>query len=238
MAAARAHKPEDPELPSLQTSLLRLACRAGLLLIMVLGAHWLIDWSMAWTETLPEAIQASTARRLMITIFTVYALMIAVPFVPGIEIALALLMLRGAELALPLYLATLGGLFLAFAIGRLVPLPALGRLFLDLRLRRAAALIDTLTPLPAPARVSVLKEAMPQRFAKLVLNYRYLGLALLINLPGSALIGGGGGISMVAGMSGLFSTRATLPTMALAIAPFPLLVWLAGTHGWMIWIPG
>jgi hypothetical protein len=59
-------------------------------------------------------------------------------------------------------------------------------------------------------------------------RFRYVALALLINLPGSSLIGGGGGILLLAGLSGLFLPKATFLTLALAVAPVPLLVWLIG----------
>ncbi|MGB3315212.1 MAG: hypothetical protein WBB85_12430, partial [Albidovulum sp.] len=56
----------------------------------------------------------------------------------------------------------------------------------------------------------------------------YVLLALLINLPGNSLLGGGGGILLLAGMSRLFSPLATLATVAIAVAPVPILVYLMG----------
>jgi len=55
-------------------------------------------------------------------------------------------------------------------------------------------------------------------------------LALLINLPGNSLIGGGGGILLVAGPSRLFSLPALVVTLILATAPVPLAVWLMGAN--------
>ena len=53
-----------------------------------------------------------------------------------------------------------------------------------------------------------------------------LGLAL--NLPGNTLVGGGGGIAMVAGLSGLVSPLGFLVTVAVAVAPIPLLFLVLG----------
>ena len=54
-----------------------------------------------------------------------------------------------------------------------------------------------------------------------------LVLAVLFNLPGNALIGGGGGIAMMAGMSRLYSFPAYLLLIAVAILPGPILVMLS-----------
>jgi hypothetical protein len=50
---------------------------------------------------------------------------------------------------------------------------------------------------------------------------------VLINLPGNMLVGGGGGIALVAGMTRLFSWPAFLLTVAVAVAPVPLLIYFA-----------
>ena len=65
----------------------------------------------------------------------------------------------------------------------------------------------------------------------MVLRHRHLMLALLVNLPGNAVIGGGGGILMLSGLSGLFTLPRLLLTLALAVAPVPLVVW-AFDLGW------
>ncbi|NPD21094.1 hypothetical protein [Alterinioella nitratireducens] len=223
--------------PPWRRALPRLALRVAVLAAIVTLAHFGINAALDWTHTLPEADRGAAEMWVLISIFGLYALLIAIPFVPGIEIAMALLMLRGAELALPIYLSTVGGLMLAYLVGRLVPPGALRRIFLDLHLTRACALIDDLAPLSPPDRVAVLQDRLPQRVAALLLRYRYVCLALLINLPGSGLIGGGGGICMVAGMSRIFSPRWTALTLALAVLPVPLATWMAGAADLLFWLP-
>ena len=53
---------------------------------------------------------------------------------------------------------------------------------------------------------------------------RYLGLALVFNLPGNSIFGGGGGIAMLSGASELFRWRAFLLTVMLATSPVPVLM--------------
>jgi len=50
-------------------------------------------------------------------------------------------------------------------------------------------------------------------------RYRYLALAVLLNVPGNAVIGGGGGIAMLVGMTRLFSFPAYIATVVLAVSP-------------------
>jgi hypothetical protein len=45
---------------------------------------------------------------------------------------------------------------------------------------------------------------------------------MVVNLPGNILIGGGGGISLMAGTSGLYSLPRFLCTIAIGISPVPL----------------
>jgi hypothetical protein len=49
-----------------------------------------------------------------------------------------------------------------------------------------------------------------------------------LNVPGNAVIGGGGGIALLAGMSGLVTFPRFLATVSLAALPVPLFVVLAG----------
>jgi hypothetical protein len=55
-------------------------------------------------------------------------------------------------------------------------------------------------------------------------------LALAFNLPGNTLLGGGGGIALAAGMSGLYRPVAYLATVVLAVAPVPLLFLITGVR--------
>ena len=57
-----------------------------------------------------------------------------------------------------------------------------------------------------------------------LLNHRYLTLGACLNLPGNSVLGGGGGIAFICGLSGQFHWRRFILTIVLATAPIPLLV--------------
>ena len=54
-------------------------------------------------------------------------------------------------------------------------------------------------------------ESAPTRLLPFLLRYRYVALALAFNLPGNAVLGGGGGIAMMAGLSGIIWRIAPSP---------------------------
>jgi len=45
---------------------------------------------------------------------------------------------------------------------------------------------------------------------------------LVLNLPGNSLVGGGGGIAFIAGLSGMFSYIGFILAIAIAVAPVPV----------------
>jgi hypothetical protein len=53
-------------------------------------------------------------------------------------------------------------------------------------------------------------------------------LACLFNLPGNVVLGGGGGIALLAGLSRLYAPLPMAVTVALAVAPVPLAIWIWG----------
>ncbi|MCW3783171.1 hypothetical protein [Defluviimonas salinarum] len=204
----------------------RLGRRIAVLLLLVWVAHGLIGWTMAESQALKGG--EIPALWVLVLLLVAYALLIALPFVPGVELGLTLLMVEGGWIAPFIWGATLAGLMLSFLVGLALPYPALRRTLADLRLCRAAELVAQIEPLDREARLDHLRSHLPGWLAPLARNYRYLLLALLINLPGNSVIGGGGGILMVAGCSRLFAAPVTLLTVALAVAPVPILVFALG----------
>jgi hypothetical protein len=157
-----------------------------------------------------------------------YALLIAIPFMPGIEVGIALLLLQGAAIAPFVYVATLAGLFLAFLIGQRVPLKILHNAFRDLHMRRACEMIAKIERTPKSDRLAGLQDRLPKWLGLITVNYRYVMIGALINIPGTFAIGGGGGILMLAGVLRLFHWSGILLTLALATLPIPLTVYLWG----------
>lgn len=155
-----------------------------------------------------------------------YALLLAIPFVPGVEIGFGLIIMFGPQLVIPVYISTVIGINLGFVLGRVIPVKRLQSLLRFLYLDRAAELIERIAPLPHREKMQALAAAAPKRFVPFLLRHRYLAVAAAINIPGNAVIGGGGGIGMLAGLSRIFPWPFFLLAVALAVAPMPILILL------------
>ena len=168
---------------------------------------------------------------LMITVFwfsvVVYVLWMAIPFVPGIELGLALMVMLGPKGVVLVYFCTLLSLSLSFVIGRLIPLNTFSRFLGWLHLQKARNLMLQLEPLNSEEKLDFLLRTAPSKIIPYLLKHRYLMIAVALNLPGNALIGGGGGIGLIAGMSRLCPFPKYLLFVSLAITPLPIL-FLAG----------
>ena len=167
--------------------------------------------------------------RMIMVSAAIYAGLIAIPFVPGVEVGLALIAMLGSGIVLLVYVCTLLGLTLSFLVGRLVPLAVIIRFVAWLRFGRLKRLLERIEPLSGEERLGFLLEKAPGRMLPFLLRHRYIALALAINLPGNFLIGGGGGIAMVAGISRLFTLQGFLLAIGLAVSPVPIAIALFGS---------
>jgi hypothetical protein len=169
--------------------------------------------------------------RLIITVLwlaiVVYVLWMTLPFVPGIELGLALMVLLGTRGIILVYLCTLLSLSLSFTIGRLIPLKSFARFLGWLHLYKARDLMLQLEPLNSEEKLDFLLRSAPSKVIPFLVKHRYFMIALALNLPGNALIGGGGGIGLISGMSRLYPFPKYILLVSLAITPVPLLL-LAG----------
>lgn len=151
-----------------------------------------------------------------------YLLLLAVPFVPGVELGLLMMVVFGRDGVIAAYLATVGGLSLAYAAAGLLPNRMTSRWMARLGLSDAAedpgAAIDSMV---ANAKVTGRAAGKVGSFLR---EHRYLTVAACLNLPGNSVLGGGGGIALLCGLSGQFHWRGFFPTIVLATAPIPLLV--------------
>jgi hypothetical protein len=159
----------------------------------------------------------------------VYTALIAIPFVPSVEVGWGLMLLLGADLAPLVYLFTVVGLSMSFMGGRLIPESRLQTFLENLSLTKTSRLVEKLRTLDTEQRLSLLLSRAPARFTPNLLRHRYLAVAVALNIPGNTVIGGGGGISLVAGMSRLFGLCRFVLTLAVAVAPVPLLIVIFGT---------
>jgi hypothetical protein len=205
---------------------IRLALLAALFAALHYGGAWLVAEVEGWF--LP--LYTSYGPPALVVVVSVYVVMMALPFVPGIEVSLALLMILGVEGIGVVYLSTLLALCLSFAVGRLIPSPLLERFLGWLHLARAQGLVRRLSPLSPQQKLDLLVELAPLRAIPFLLRHRYLAVAIAFNLPGNALVGGGGGIGLMAGVSGLFHFPRYVLMVSLAISPIPLLLL---TRSWL-----
>ena len=151
-----------------------------------------------------------------------YLLLLALPFVPGVELGLLIMVIFGRDGVIAAYLATIGGLCLAYAAARFLPNRMTSRWMTRLGLSEAAenpgAAINGMV---ANTKVA---GSFAGKFGSFLLDHRYLTLTACLNLPGNSVLGGGGGIAFLCGLSGQFQWRRFILTIVLATAPIPLLV--------------
>ncbi len=160
-----------------------------------------------------------------------YIALTAIPFVPGIEIGMAIIVAFGARIVPAVYLSTVLALIISFLVGRLVPELWLAHALRWLGLTKATNLAQSFIGQTAEARIDRMLENAPQRWLPWLLHYRLLALGLLFNLPGSALLGGGGGIAMAAGLSRIVSFPKFVLCAVIAVAPVPLFLVVSSAFG-------
>ena len=205
-----------------------LVVRLALLIVVLLAAVYLTGKvkDAIGFEVMPHN-EAWMHKMILLGLLS-YVVLTSLPFVPGAEIGMTLLTVFGAQMAPIIYLATILSLSLAYGGGRLASLEATARLVRGFRLQRVADFLETLNDTHRSQRPGYLVEATGQTALRRLAQYRYVALAVLINVPGNAVVGGGGGLSFVAGLSGVFPFPKFLLTVTIAVLPVPLAVYLFG----------
>lgn len=157
---------------------------------------WLVAFSdgkglvMAWLEERDYPLLW-----VLLVTSTLYALALAVPFLPAVELGWMVMAALGTPAIFAIWLATPIGLLVAFTLGFWMrEWPWVERLQSRFRRRLADAEATGTGP-----------GARALRFAdRHIVSHPYWVLVVLVNLPGNWLIGGGGGIGILAGASGLY----------------------------------
>jgi hypothetical protein len=196
--------------------------------ILVIIAFWMDYWlrgELGMAKKFVMFAQGEWGRGVLIAGGIIYSLLLSLPFVPGVELGILLICTFGKEGIVFVYLATVAGLSLAFLIGRLVP-----RRWIDSGLERLG---DSRSCSSQSDEIEKMADCMsagrkhiPSWLKSYLVKYRYLTIAVLINLPGNYILGGGGGISIACGTSRRISWKGFLVTVALAVSPVPLLAYL------------
>lgn len=206
-------------------ALVRTFARLATVIALVFTVHQLMSWVLVKAEI---AENTPLMIGLMCLVLLTYILLISIPFVPGIEIALSLMIIRGPDVVIWVYIATILGLLLSFLAGRYLPYTYLHNIFRDLRMKRACELLDTIQPLSHKERLDLLKNRIPAFLRPFLIEGRYALIGIILNVPGNALVGGGGGILLVAGLSRVFSTGWICITLMIAVAPVPIAILVFG----------
>jgi hypothetical protein len=214
---------DDSKRQSGWPQVIRVLVRLLILVMLVWVTHIAVNWMMLRVDGLENAARVRVGVFGMLLL--VYILLMAIPFVPGVEIGISLMMLEGGTAAPFVYLGTLAGLSIAYFVGRTVDCVVFKKVAIDLRLTSMSDLIDKITPMSGEERLQLVHQNLPKWMPSAVIRYRYVSLALLLNLPGNAVIGGGGGLALIAGFSGLYAPRSTVLTLALAVSPVPIMVY-------------
>lgn len=195
------------------------------LAFIIILAVWLDYWfrgEIGIAKKFAEFVDGQSGPGVLIIGGILYVLLLSLPFVPGVELGIVLMCVFGKEGIVFAYFATVAGLSLAFFMGRLLPknwiesrLQKLGfSQTCDSHVGEVDGMLD---------KLSLNGIFCESRFRSFLSKYRYLTIGVLFNTPGNYLLGGGGGISLVCGISRSISWKWFLLTIVLAVSPVPLL---------------
>jgi hypothetical protein len=196
---------------------------------LLIGGGWLLGQQLsAWSLIDVRPINEPEIHRVVMAVSAVYVAASALPFVPGAEIGLALIAVFGGRIVFLVYFSMVLALVLAYLVGRFIPIQILATLFAFVGLHRAHELVHAFADVDEIDRVGLLVQNAPGKWGPFLVRNRYIALAVAFNVPGNSLVGGGGGLGLLAGMSGVFAFIPYCLTVGLAISPIPLLILLTG----------
>lgn len=218
----------DARIPSTGRAVMGVGFKIALFIAVLIAASYAGNWVMNQLDVHLTPSTEPTIHRIILVAIAIYIVLMMLPFVPGAEIGLGLMVMFGAKAAPLVYGCTVFALTLAFFFGRCISQRNIIEILETLRLRRAARLLHDIEPLESDQRLHFLLQHTSIRFLPFLLRHRFLALAVALNIPGNSFIGGGGGICLMAGFSRLFTVQGFALTVALAVSPVPLAVLIVG----------
>ena len=198
------------------------------LILLIVAANYAAHWVTGVLKIELRPSNEEFIHKTIIVSAIIYTFLLAIPFVPGAEIGLTLIGMFGPKIVFLVYACTIAGLLTSFIVGRLISLKALIKLFEDLHFSKPSHLLRQFEPMGMDERLRFIVSEAPNRFIPYFLRHRYLALAIVVNIPGNIIIGGGGGIALMAGISRVYSLTGFLVTLAIGISPVPIAVLLFG----------
>ncbi len=200
----------------------------GVLLVGALIAAFAIGGSDAFVWLKDFAERSKTPWTLAI-LGVVFTLLLALPGVPGIEVAALMVVLFEGTGIVVMWLCGALAFNISFLAGRLVP---------EARVRRWLAPKRQIDESKLPEFAVGQHDAMTlvlerNRFTRAILRWtgppggwrRYVLIFVLFNTPGNIVLGGGGGIAMFCGTSRDLRWPPYLLTSVMGAAFYPLLFW-------------
>ena len=193
-----------------------------ILIVLAVLIEYRIRGELGVAIELVEMAKSHFGRDVLIAGGVLYVLLLSLPFVPGVELGLLLMCIFGKEGIVLVYFFTVAGLSLAFLVGQ--SLPKKWIVFWLQRLGSSQPCTDDCDEIGEMLDQSKFGQKFRRHWlGSYLLRYRYLALALLFNLPGNYLLGGGGGIALACGASRCLPRRQFLLTVVLATSPVPVL---------------
>ena len=153
----------------------------------------------------------------------VYAILLSIPFFPGVELGWLIIMLYGKDSIILIYLFTLLGLIVSFSVGRwlgtyCVSCQSKLERFNQTYSATFNRLVEKVHGFFSQTRCSLV-------FNRILQKSPYFVLAILINIPGNSLVGGGGGIALLSGLNRAISFKGFVITLIIAVSPLPILLY-------------
>ena len=215
------HLPVGPK--TVMKTLANLARLFGLITLGV-AAFWAMQQLFAWTEGQGDTLHLPAR----LGVLALYAVLIAVPFVPSFQLSMAFMILQGPGQVWWIYGATVTGFYIPFLIGWFIPPRHLIRSLNSFGLHKIADLVANAQSLPLQDRLSLMTDMSPNWLKPLVTKWRYAAFFVALNFPGNVVIGGAGGILLVAGMSRLFARPAVFCIIAFCLSTIPIVTTITG----------
>ena len=145
---------------SLLSSVLKLALLIGLLVGANYGAHWIAEHTNLQIRPSNEDV----VHRVILASAVAYTVLLAIPFVPGVEIAISLIVMLGPKIVWLVYMCTVAGLCLSYAVSRLVPLNGLVDFLEAMSFKRASNSLREITPMRRKQRLEFLLSRASSRY--------------------------------------------------------------------------
>ena len=174
-------------LPKIPTPGFRGLLTIGIWTILLTFGHQLSHVGVHEFQTIlsPESLGLSI---FSITLAAcIYMLVLSLPFVPAIELGLLIMVLFGQPGTIVAYIATIGGLLIAFTSTRFLPASIINKCMAKLGIESDTYDTDSMTESLFVTKPR--NTGLAHRIKSVLIKHRYIMLAASLNMPGNSAIG-------------------------------------------------